>query len=192
MEDKLKKKELTKSEMAHLAYQTCQWWNAVFVQAERFMDAEKNNNGEFPWDEDGIDKIFLAERLFLVTAIHHAIERMEKLNIELQRTNVSSFQSTIDAIETVASLRDIQSWRSMIEHGLEYMAGVGHKQDRYKTVLSIGDYKIETTAAVTFILGEEKKFFVGKIDIIQLLNVMKQQLPVVKEATKTVFEKNFV
>lgn len=64
MNKKVRDKQLTKLEIAYLAHHTGQWWNGIFVQAERFFNAEKNNKGEFPWEQDGTNNLFLIEQLF--------------------------------------------------------------------------------------------------------------------------------
>ena len=46
MHKDIKEKEMTSTQRYLLAYQTCQWWNAVFVQAKRFFDVLDENHGE--------------------------------------------------------------------------------------------------------------------------------------------------
>ena len=45
MRKSIKEKEMTSTQRFLLAYQTCQWWNAVFVQAKRFFDVLEEDHG---------------------------------------------------------------------------------------------------------------------------------------------------
>ena len=74
---------MTSTQLFILSMQTCQWWNAVFIQAKRFFDILESDHGGTPWDEGNSNSMFVAERMFLITALHHAIENLQKLNIEL-------------------------------------------------------------------------------------------------------------
>lgn len=116
MHKDIKEKEMTSTQRYLLAYQTCQWWNAVFVQAKRFFDVLDENHGGTPWDQGDANSMFVAERMFLIMAIYHAIEDLEKLDYECQRKGDASFQPVLQRIETVASLKDIKNLRDMNEH----------------------------------------------------------------------------
>ena len=168
--------------------QTCQWWNAVFVQAKRFFEVLEINHGGTPWDESEDNGMFVAERMFLITALHHAIENLQKLNIELQRKNDNTFQPVLDAIELVAPLEDIKNLRDMNEHGLDYLVDKGRKQDDYRKTVEKGDYRIHTTAAWTHVHADANLILLGNVEIDKLLLVMKEQLPIVKAKTKEIFE----
>ena len=87
MRKNIKESEMTSTQLFILSMQTCQWWNAVFVQAKRFFEVLEINHGGTPWDESEDNSMFVAERMFLITALHHAIENLQKLNVELQRKN---------------------------------------------------------------------------------------------------------
>ena len=69
----VKEKEMTSTQRFLLAHQTCQWWNAVFVQAARFFNALEKDHGGEPWDKGNEKDVFIAERAFLIIAIYHAI-----------------------------------------------------------------------------------------------------------------------
>lgn len=189
MHKKVKEAEMTSTQLFILSMQTCQWWNAVFIQAKRFFEVLENDHGGTPWDEGDANSMFVAERMFLITALHHAIENLQKLNIELQRKNDNTFQTVIDAIEIVASLEDIKNLRDMNEHGLDYLVDKGQKQDGYRKTVKKGDYIIHTTAAWTHVHGDAKVILLGNVEIDNLLLVMKEQLPIVKVKTKEIFEK---
>ena len=70
----IKNQEMNSTQLWLLSYQACQWWNAVFVQANRFFDVLEKSHGGTPWDAGDENSMFLAERMFLIVALHHAIE----------------------------------------------------------------------------------------------------------------------
>lgn len=189
MRKDIKEKKMTSTQRFLLAYQTCQWWNAVFIQAKRFIDVLDESNGEEPWESGGETSAFLAERAFLIMAIHHAIEDLEKLDFEYQREGDASLQPVLQAIETVASLEDIKNLRDMNEHNLDYLMDEGRKQDQFRSVVEKNGYAIHTTAAWTIVHGDAKTMLLGTVEIDKLLLVMKEQLPFVREKTKEVFDK---
>ena len=188
MRKNIKESEMTSTQLFILSMQTCQWWNAVFVQAKRFFEVLEINHGGTPWDEGDANSMFVAERMFLITALHHAIENLQKLNVELQRKNDNTFQPVLDAIELVAPLEDIKNLRDMNEHGLDYLVDKGRKQDDYRKTVKKGDYRIHTTAAWTHVYGDAELILLGNVEIDKLLLVMKEQLPIVKAKTKEIFE----
>lgn len=189
MHKDVKRVEMTSTQLLILSMQTCQWWNAVFVQAKRFFEVIENNHGGTPWDEGDTNSMFIAERMFLITAVHHAIENLQKLNIELQRKNDNTFQRVLDAIEKVAPFEDIKNLRDMNEHGLDYLVDKGRRQEDYRKTVKKGKCEIQTTAAWTQVHGDEKVILLGNVAIDNLLFVMKEQLSIVKAKTKEVFEK---
>ena len=73
MHKDIKEKEMTSTQRYLLAYQTCQGWNAAFVQAKRFFDVLDENHGGTPWDQGDANSMFVAERMFLIMAIYHFI-----------------------------------------------------------------------------------------------------------------------
>ena len=188
MRKNIKESEMTSTQLFILSMQTCQWWNAVFVQAKRFFEVLEINHGGTPWDESEDNGMFVAERMFLITALRHAIENLQKLNIELQRKNDNTFQPVLDAIELVAPLEDIKNLRDMNEHGLDYLVDKGRKQDDYRKTVEKGDYRIHTTAAWTHVYGDAELILLGNVEIDKLLLIMKEQLPIVKAKTKDIFE----
>ena len=188
MHKNVKETKMNETQLFILSMQTCQWWNAVFVQAKRFFEVLEINHGGTPWDESEDNSMFVVERMFLITALHHAIENLQKLNIELQRKNDNTFQPVLDAIELVAPLEDIKNLRDMNEHGLDYLVDRGRKQDDYRKTVEKGDYRIHTTAAWTHVHGDAKVILLGNVEIDTLLLVMKEQLPIVKAKTKEIFE----
>ena len=192
MHKDIKKKEMTSTQRFLLAYQTCQWWNAVLLQASRFFDVLEKSHGGTPWDEEDANSMFVAERAFLIMAIHHAIEDLEKLDYECQREGDASIQPVLQAIEAVAPLEDIKNLRDMNEHNLDYLLDKGRKQDQFRSIVEKNGYEIHTTAAWTIVHGEAKVMLFGNVEIDKLLSVMKEQLPFVREKTKEVFNKEIM
>ena len=174
-----------------LSMQTCQWWNAVFAQAKRFFELLESNHGGTPWDNNENNSMFIAERMFLITALHHAIENLQKLDIEIQRENDDSLQKVIASIEVVVPLQDIKNLRDMNEHNLDYLVEKGHKQKRYRTTVKEGGYEVLTTASWTHVHGDAQMILIGNVQIDKLLAVMKEQLPIVREKTKEIFDREF-
>ena len=192
MRKNIREKEMTSTQRFMLAYQTCQWWNAVFVQAKRFFDSLKEDHGGTPWDQGDANSMFVAERMFLIVAIYHAIEDLEKLDYECQREGDASLQVVLQAIETVAPLQDIKNLRDMNEHSLDYLLDEGQKQDQFRSLVEKNGYAIHTTASWTIVHGDAKIMLLGKVEIDKLLLVMKEQLPFVREKTKALFEKGLL
>ena len=190
MQKDVEKTQMTSTQLFILSMQTCQWWNAVFIQAKRFFDILESDHGGTPWDEGNSNSMFVAERMFLITALHHAIENLQKLNIELQRNNDATFQAVLGAIEAVASLQDVKNLRDMNEHGLDYLVDKGRKQNDYRKTVEKGEYKIHTTAAWTHVNGDANLILLGNVEIDKLLLVMKEHHSIVKSKTKEIFERS--
>lgn len=187
MQSSVKLQPLTNSQLNILSFQTCQWWNAVIIQAKRFLDALSSNKGGTPWEEDETNSIFVADRLFLVIAIHHAIEDLQKLNIELLRKNDKALEKVLASIDDAVPLQDIRNLRDMNIHNLDYLVGKGFKQDSFKSEVDDGKHKIITTAAWTYSNGDTKSIYVGKVHLDKLLRIMQEQLPIVRTKTEQVF-----
>ena len=122
-------------------------------------------------------------------AVHHAIEYLQKLNIEMQREGDMTFQSVLDNIEEVASLEAIKNLRDMNQHGLDYLANKGYKQAQYQSSVDKNGHKIPTTAAWTQVRGDVDAILLGNVEIDKLIRKMKELLPIVQEKTKEVFER---
>jgi hypothetical protein len=185
----VKKQETTSEQRVLLAYQTCQWWNAVFIQSRRFLDALEKDHAGMPWDEKETGSMFVADRLFLITAINHAIENIVKLDVELQRMGDDSLCSVVKAIEETTPLDNIKDLRDMNEHWLDYLVNKGKKQKEYISTVEKKDYNVITTPAWTVINGDAELVLLGNVEIDQLLLKMKAQLPIVQKKTREVFEK---
>lgn len=157
MNDNIKSQKMTSKQFALLAYQTCQWWNAIIIQTKRFLDVLENVHGETSWENT--KNIIIAERIFLITAIHHAVENIQKLDVELQRVNDNSFENVLQEFEKVAPINDIKNLRNMNEHSLEYLIGKGFKQDQFYSTIKNNNHKITIAANYTYINGEKKSFY---------------------------------
>lgn len=187
----VKYQKMTSTQLFILAFQTCQWWNAVFMQARRFFDILGDDHGGDPW-KDERNSLFLADRTFLIMAIFHALEDLEKLDTELQRTGDISLQAVLQALYNAVPREHIKNLRDMNEHSLDYLMEQGQKQDRFRTSFEKDGQTLYTTAAWTYINGNTKTFLLGNVEITPLLSVMKEQLPFVREKTKEVFEKGLM
>lgn len=187
----VKKIEMNSTQLLILSMQTCQWWNAVFIQANRFLAVLESDHGGTPWDDNNGNSMFVAERMFLITALHHAIENLQKLDIELKRKNDNTLYNVIESIQSIASLQDIKNLRDMNEHNLDYLLKEGRKQNQYRTTFKKGDCEFVTTAAWTHVDGDERMILLGNVQIDKLLLIMKEQLPIVRGKTKEIFNRQF-
>lgn len=158
-------------------------------QAHRFLDDLETNGKHLPWEECETPDMFLADKTFLITAIHHAIVNMEKLNTELTLRGDTSFQSILDAIATEEERKQIRIWRNMNEHDLDYLSNNGHYQKEFIKTIEKGKCKFKTNAFITLIHGNAKMFLIGGIEISKLLNRFKENMPQIQEKAKEVFEK---
>lgn len=178
----------TKEQRLYLAHQTCQWWNSVFVQAHRFFDALDKNRGDMPWEGSDENHMLIPERTFLIIAIYHAIEDLQKLDIEMQRREDFSLHPILDEITAVAPLQDIKNLRDMNEHGLDYLVGMGQKQSQYQMKTTQNGYKFATTPSWTIVHGDAKVILFGNVRMDQLLIAMKKLLPIIQAKAKEIFE----
>lgn len=178
----------TREQRLYLAHQTCQWWNAVFVQANRFFDALDKNCGDMPWEGCDENHMLIPERTFLIIAIYHAIEDLQKLDIEMQRREDFSLHPILDEITAVAPLQDIKNLRDMNEHGLDYLVGMGQKQSQYQMRTTQNGYKFATTPSWTIVHGDTKVILFGNVRMDRLLIAMKKLLPIIQAKTKEIFE----
>lgn len=187
MIDKVKR-TLTSTQLWILSIRTCQWWNAVFVQAKRFFDELDSNHGVTPWDNEGTNCMCIADRMFLIVAIYHALENLQKLDMELQNENDYSMSVVLEAINSVAPLEDIKNLRDMNIHGLDYLMEKGRKQDQYRCIVTEGRYTVPTTAAWTVVHDDAQMILMGNVHVDKLLLVMKEQQPLVQAKTKEIFD----
>ena len=169
-------KPLPEKHLWQLALHTGQWCRAVLCQAHRFFDALEADNRPLPWDDSESFDMFLADKTFLITAIHHSIVNMEKLNAELINRGDTSFQGVLDSIATAEERKQIRIWRNMNEHDLDYLSNNGNYQKEFITTITKGDAKI---------------FLIGSIGIDKLLVRFKENMAQVQKKSKEVFERYF-
>lgn len=191
MRDKVKMKKMTKEQLGIYAYRTCQWWNAVFIQWNRFREAMNKQHGTDPWTEEGNDDIFIPERMFLIEAVFHAVEGLEKINIELQRDNDNAFQRIINEIETVVPLMAYKDLRDMNEHELDYLIEEGDRKGKYITMYEGDKYAVRQGAGNTYYNKNMKIFLLGSVPIEELVNIMKKNLPIIWGKTEELFYRMF-
>ena len=160
-------------------------------QAHRFFDALEADNRPLPWDDSESFDMFLADKIFLITAIHHSIVNMEKLNAELINRGDTSFQGVLDSIATAEERKQIRIWRNMNEHDLDYLSNNGNYQKEFITTVKKGDYTFETNAFVTLIHGDAKIFLIGSIEIDKLLVRFKENMAQIQKKSKEIFERYF-
>ncbi len=178
---------MTDEQLRLLALHTCQWCDAVLQQGKRFLNAFEATNGKLPWEEDDHSSMFLADKVFLITAIHHAIVNLERFNDELVQGGDSSFQPVLDAIATKEERQKIREWRNMNEHDIDYMLGRGRKQHGFVSKVKKENLEIETNAFTTYLNGNIGIFLIGSIEIDKLLIKFKDNLPSIKIKTEEVF-----
>lgn len=158
---------ITNWQLEHLVFQSGQWYNSVLVQGKRFLDAYDATHGQLPWDNESI--IYLPEKMFLITAIHHTIQHLEKLNQELKDRGDLSFDPFLEEIATSEERSKIKNWRNMNEHGVEYLIGKGRYPGKNISTVEKNGYKLKIDASMTFIHGGIGGFWVGGIEIDKLL-----------------------
>jgi len=183
---------MTNSQLYNLAYQTCCWWQSVFIQEKRFFDLYYSNdpNGNDPWDLDETKGVFIAEREFLIVSICNAVKLLEKLDTEIQYDRNLSLIPVINALSEIVPLDEIKTLRNMNVHRIEYMMGAGVKQSDFRSIVPVDDFLIDTDATITFGTGNE--VMLGKIPIHKLLPIMKDQFASVKKITNEIFVKAFI
>lgn len=163
---------ITNWQLEQLVFQSGQWYNSVLVQGKRFLDAFDATHGQFPWDDDS--SIFLPEKMFLITAIHHAIQHFEKLNEELETRGDMSFYPFLEKIVSKEERSEIKNWRNMNEHEIEYLIGKGRYPGKNISTVEKDGHKFEIGANVTFLNGNVGLFLIGGIKIDKLLLKFKE------------------
>lgn len=172
-----------------LVCQCGQWYNSVLVQGRRFLDVFDTTHGQFPWDDE--PSIFLPEKMFLITAIHHAIQHLEKLNEELEERGDMSFRPFLEGIASKEERRKIKDWRNMNEHEIEYLIGEGRYPGKNISIVEKNGYKFKINANMTFLHGSIGIFLIGGIEIDKLLLKFKKNQPQMLEKLKNVFNSTF-
>lgn len=191
MHKDVRKHKMTDGELFWLSYRTYQWWNATIIQGKRFLNVLSDDHGGIPWNNDK-NCMFVAERMFLITAVYHAIVNLQKLSIELQRNNDMSMEAILNNIEKVVTFDKIKNLRDMNEHDLDYLVKKGQKQQDFSSHFEKDGIKFTTTAAWTHVDNDAEMILLGNVEIDKLLLVMKKHLLEVSEKTKEIFDKGMM
>ncbi len=178
MNKKLKDKILTNKQIEFLAFHTCQWLNMLSVQTKRFFaafDSDKSLPFLFTANE-----CFFPERIFLIMAISHTLENLQKLAIELEREGDTFLRDVITDIDKKYSIERIKDLRDMNEHFLDYISGTGLKPQKY----------METSPHRTLCNGEKNLFLFGNVEVIELLKTMREYRNAIKSKLYEIFTLN--
>lgn len=180
--------------LALLALRTAQWCHVFLIQTKRFIDTfSEGTGGTFPWEEDDKSSIFLGDRLFFITALHHAVTNLNCVYKELKKRNedVENLKIIIDSIVTEDMVKDIKDLRNMNEHDIDYMTGNGNSQKRFLSIVEKNGFRYQTNAHTTVLVGQAQSFSIGKIQIIELIKKFQLQMPQIDTICKEVFEKYY-
>ena len=185
LDAKVKVTPLSKDQTARIAFQTCQWWRAVFVQGKRFLDVFDSDEVDWPWDDNEDRNAYNVERLLLITTIHHAIEHLEVLNDELMRRGDNSLNEVYQKVCTVSE--KLNMVRNVNEHQLEYIVLPEKNAEKFFCTATKNGISLNTNRLQTILLGKQKIFTIGDVDFGELLINMKEQYLTVKRVTESIF-----
>lgn len=195
MEDReMNNREMNNQTLALLALRTAQWCHMFLIQTKRFIDAfNVGTEGTFPWEENDKSSIFLGDRLFFITALHHAVTNLNCVYKELKKRNedVENLKTIIDTIVTEDMVKDIKDLRNMNEHDIDYMTKNGNSQKRFSSIVEKNNFRYQTNAHMTVLIGQAQSFTIGKIQIPELINKFKLQVPQIDTICEEVFEKYY-
>lgn len=181
---------MTNHQLYMLANQSGQWYNAVLEQGKRFLEAFDSTQGQFPWDDES--HMFLAEKVFLITAINHAIRHLERLDYELKERGDTSFDRLLSLIASAEERKKIKEWRNMNEHDIEYLAGEGRNRQNFISVVEKNGQHIGIDAFSTFLHGGIGVFMIGNIEIDKLLLNFKENRSEILKKVEKVFDKAII
>lgn len=189
----MENKKMNNQTIALLALRTAQWCHMFLIQTKRFIDAlDAGTGGTYPWEEDK-SSVFLGDRLFFITALHHATTNLSCLYEELNQCNedVEDLKRIIDAIVTEDMLKDIKDLRNMNEHDIDYTTGNGNAQKRFSSIVEKDNFRYQTNAHWTVLIGQAKSFTIGKIQVLEIIEKFQLQMPQIDSICKEVFEKYY-
>lgn len=187
-----KNKSMNNQTLAVLALRTAQWCHMFLLQTKRFLDAmEVGTGGAFPWEDNDKSSIYIGDRLFLITALQHAIVNLNCMYEEMKKReeNVEDLKHIIDTIASEDMLRDIRDLRNMNEHDIDYMTGNGNSQERYLSIVEKNNYRYQTNAHWTVIIGAAQSFTIGKVQVEEIVKGFYQQMPHIDNICKMIFQK---
>ncbi len=185
---------MTARELAEVAVRTCQWVHIFRVQEKRFLDAfDKDRDGEYPWEGNDEVSLFVGDRIFMISAIHHVINGLDYLKKELNIRNESTkeIEAVLKEITGEEIRRDLKLLRNMNEHDIEYMTENGRKQDQLQRQFKKNGVTYSINAQWTFVDGEKEVFLIGNIDMIALASAVKNQIKNIDKICSQIFEKYF-
>lgn len=177
-----------------VALRTDQWCHIFFVQAQRFVKVFMDGtDGTFPWEENDKSSMHMGEKMFFITALHHAVEGLKCLKKELEKRNedITLLNTVINMIATEDVIKDIKDLRNMNEHDIDYMIGNGNAQERFVRTVEKNGYKYKTNAQWTILIGDAQSFTIGNIQINDLIQRFKSQISTIDQLCKTIFEKYY-
>ena len=158
----------TGTQFAHIVYEAAQWLNEV-------LDEYVYRSGKYvePWDEKEQTHNYIAERYYLISAIHHTIKYLRIIDNVISAFGDSSINAILPEIYKVVPWTGIKNLRDMNEHREEYLIGRGKNQGNYQSEIKIGDSSLWTDASWTIGISTEDKLFFGNIDQISLVDSLK-------------------
>ena len=185
---------MTARELAEVAVRTCQWVHIFRVQEKRFLeDFDRDRNGEYPWEGKDEVSLFVGDRIFMISAIHHVINGLDYLKKELNVRDESTkeIEAVLKEIAGEEIRRDLKLLRNMNEHDMEYMTENGRKQEQLQRQIKKNGVTYSINAQWTFVDGEKEVFFIGNIDMIELAKSVKKQTKNIDKICRQIFEKYF-
>lgn len=191
LDSDVKTTPLSKDQMDRIAIQTCQWWNAVFVQGTRMIDALESGDANWPWNDSENINAYNVERLLLITTIHHALEHLKVLNDELIRRGDNSLSEVYQKVGTPV-YEKLNSIRNVNEHQIEYIVLPEKNAKKLYCTTTENGVSLNTNRLQTILLGNPRIFVIGDVDFGKLLISMKEQHPIVKQVTEYVFNSSII
>ena len=185
---------MTARELAEVAVRTCQWVHIFRVQEKRFLeDFDRDRDGKYPWEGDDEVSLFVGDRIFMISAIHHVINGLDYLKKELNIRNESTkeIEAVLKEIAGEEIRRDLKLLRNMNEHDIEYMTENGRKQDQLQRQFKKNGVTYSINAQWTFVDGEKEVFLIGNIDMFELAKSVKKQIKNIDNICRQIFEKYF-
>ena len=189
-----KENEMDNKTLALLAVRTDQWCHMFLIQAKRFLNAfDDDCSGTFPWQDSKGSSIYVGERLFLITALHHAIVNLNCMYKELKKRdeNVDDLKLIVDMIARKDMLRDILDLRNMNEHDIDYMTGNGRSQKRFFSIVEKNNYRYQTNAHMTVRIEKAQSFSIGNIQVPEIIKKFQLQMPEIDNICERIFVKYF-
>lgn len=181
--------------LAMIALRTDKWSHMVITQAKRFLEAfDERTGGLCPWEQGGDKDLFICERLFLITALHHSLEGINGLIKELGNRNDSLKEELMaikDKIASESDIKKIRDLRNMNEHDIDYLSGHGNAQKRFTGEVERNGHKYVTNAHWTILIGDAESFTIGNVQIGDLIEKFKEQLPMIDGVCERIFMKYY-